>query len=238
MSLRIKLIQLLLNANERMIFYPRLAKFYKSAISITNPVIIDVGANKGQTIRFFLRLFPQAIIYAFEPNQKLFQKLQSEFGSNANIHLFNKGVSNQTGKLVLKETVTDETSTFEELNYNSSYLKMKAKVLGIQPEEVVAAQYEVAVITLNEFIGQMIPGKIDVLKIDTEGHEMKCLQGLFDGAERAVDFIQLEHHYDDMYQHAVKDGEITGFLEEKNYGLHATVKHGFGDFDELIFKKR
>lgn len=238
MSLRIKFIQFLLNVNEYFIFYPRLAKFYRTAIQVNNPVIFDVGANKGQTIRFFLKLFPGATIYAFEPNKKLFTKLQSEFGHNSNIHLINKGVSNQTGKLTLKETVTDETSTFEELNYNSAYLKMKAKVLGVTPEAVVKDQYEVEVITLSSFINEVKPGAVHVVKIDTEGHEMKCLQGLFTGAKPGVEYIQLEHHHDDMYQNAIKDGEMTAWLQQKDYELSTTIKHGFGDFVELVFRKK
>lgn len=47
------------------------------------------------------------------------------------------GVSYINGELQLKETVTDEMSTFEEFNYHSNYLKMKASVLGISKEKVV-----------------------------------------------------------------------------------------------------
>lgn len=235
MSLRIKFIQFLLHTNERLIFYPRLAKFYKSAINTSRPVILDVGANKGQTIRFFLKLFPQAVIYAFEPNHKLFNRLVAEFRNYSNVHLVNKGISNKTGKLLLKETVTDETSTFEELNYESAYLKMKSKVLGVKLEAVVKDIFEVEVTTLNAFISEMKLTQIHVLKIDTEGHEMKCLEGLFSGQIHPVDYMQLEHHYDDMYQNAVKEGEMAALLQNYGYRLHKVIKHGFGDFHELIF---
>jgi FkbM family methyltransferase len=236
MSLRIKFIQLLIQINESLIFYPRLAAYYKRVITIKNPVILDVGANKGQSIRFFLKLFPGATIIAFEPNYKLYKKLIYKYGSMHNLQLVNKGVSNQNGKLLLKETVTDETSTFEELNYKSEYLKMKSKVLGIKPEHLVLDTYEVEVIKLSDFIVQQQLKQINVLKIDTEGHELKCLEGLFLGEPLSVNFIQLEHHHDDMYINAVGDNEIRSFLQKNGFEQHQKIKHGFGDFDELLFK--
>jgi FkbM family methyltransferase len=237
MSLRIKLIQFLIDINEKLIFYPRLSSYYRKHVEVKKPVIFDVGANKGQTISFFLKLFPEASIFAFEPNPRLYQVLKKKFGHLKNVKLINKGVSNQSGKLLLKETVTDETSTFEELNYDSDYLKMKAKVLGVRPEEVVAASYEVDVITLNAFIKEESLDFIDVVKIDTEGHELKCLEGLFEGNTATIQFIQLEQHHDDMYLKAVKAEEIDLLLQNNGFAVSARIKHGFGDFEELMFKR-
>ncbi|MEJ8816964.1 FkbM family methyltransferase [Lacibacter sp. H407] len=237
MSLRIKLIQFLIDINEKLIFYPRLSNYYRKHVEVKKPVIFDVGANKGQTISFFLNLFPEAKIFAFKPNPRLYQVLKKKFGHLENVKLINKGVSNQSGKLLLKETVTDETSTFEELNYDSDYLKMKAKVLGVKPEEVVAASYEVDVITLNAFIKEESLDFIDVVKIDTEGHELKCLEGLFEGNTATIQFIQLEQHHDDMYLKAVKAEEIDLLLQNSGFVISAKIKHGFGDFEELMFKR-
>jgi FkbM family methyltransferase len=237
MPLRIKLIQFLININEKLIFYPRLSNFYSNHVKVKKPIIFDVGANKGQTISFFLKLFPEAVIFAFEPNPRLYKMLKKKFSHLGNVKLVNKGVSNQSGKLLLKETVTDETSTFEELNYDSDYLKMKAKVLGVKPEKIVAACYEVEVITLSEFINSESLGFIDIIKIDTEGHELKCLQGLFEKSESRINYIQLEQHHDDMYLQTVKAEEIEQFLQQNAFSLSTTIKHGFGDFEELIFKR-
>ena len=42
-------------------------KFYRKILSKC-PTIIDVGANKGQSIDFFKKIFPNIKIYAFEPS--------------------------------------------------------------------------------------------------------------------------------------------------------------------------
>jgi len=234
---RIKIIQFLLNINENIFFYPKLKNFYKKIIKVNNPVIIDVGANNGQTIRFFLRLFPNAVIYSFEPNPRLYKNLLIEFGGNNNIHILNKGISDFNGKLVLNETVTDETSTFENLNYDSQYLKVKSNILGVKPENIVTNKYDVEVITLDFFIQEMKLKKIDILKIDTEGHEMKCLLGLFIFKKHIIDYIQIEHHKDDMYQIAFDQSSFTDLLQKHDYKILEQIKHGFGDFKDLIYKR-
>lgn len=146
LNLRVKFIQFLIEINEKILFYPKLRAFYKKRFSISFSkdekfIVFDVGSNRGQTIDFFLSINRSSIIYAFEPNPKLFQELQRKFGSNTNIKIFNLGISNVNGELLLKETITDETSSFEDLNYNSNYLKMKANVLGVKKEELVSKEY-------------------------------------------------------------------------------------------------
>jgi FkbM family methyltransferase len=237
MSLRIKFIQFLLNINEKIFFYPRLKRYYKKAIDEKDPIILDVGANRGQSIFFFLDLFPNAKIIAFEPNYKLYEKLIQKFRHLPNVQLVNKGISNKKGKLVLKETATDETSTFEELNYESGYLKMKSRVLGVKPENLVVDSYEVDVIRLFDFIEEEQIKKIHVVKIDTEGHELKCLLGLFLGNNSVIDIIQLEHHHDDMYVNSINYNKMITFLKEKGFFIHKKIHHGFGDFDEMLFKR-
>lgn len=234
--LRIKLIQTIIQLNELIYFYPRLKRFYLKNIAFSNPVILDVGANKGQTINFFLRLFKDCTIYAFEPNHELFQRLQHKYKANKNVHLFNYGVSDTNGKLLFHESILNETSTFEELNYDSSYLKQKAKLLGVEPAKVIKRSYEVDVITLADFIHEQNIHHIDVLKIDTEGHEFKCLMGLFKtNAKYPIQFIQLEEHNDDMYKNKITEDEMSRLLEQNDFVLFDKIEHGFGDFNELIY---
>jgi FkbM family methyltransferase len=237
MSIRIKIISALIHVNEWLIFYPRLRKFYKSVIAGDNPTIIDVGSNKGQTIDFFLSNFKNARIYGFEPNPVLYNNLIKKYKSNSNVSIKNCGISDISGKLLFNETVTNETSTFEELNYDSDYLKMKSKVLGVKPENIIKKSYEVDVITLHDFLTTNNVGKVDVLKIDTEGHEYKCLLGLFNNKLPDVNYIQLEQHNDDMYTNKASEDTINSFLKKNKFNLFKKIQHGFGDFEEVIYQK-
>lgn len=236
--LRVKIISRLLHLNELLLFFPKLKRFYKRKIAKKSPLILDVGSNRGQTIDFFLKCYKNPVIYGFEPNHDLYEFLIKKYARNKNVIITNCGISDKSGRLIFKETVTDETSTFEELNYDSEYLKIKSRVLGVAPENIVRKTYEVDVVKLSDFLKAKKIGKVDVLKIDTEGHEYKCLQGLFGDIDVDVDYIQLEQHNDDMYTNRTDEKTIAEFLRSYGFEVAVRISHGFGDFDEVIYEKK
>lgn len=72
MNIRTKIIQKLVHINESIFFYPKLKRFYSNNLQKEKINILDVGANKGQSIDFFLKINSNAEFNAFEPNKKLF----------------------------------------------------------------------------------------------------------------------------------------------------------------------
>ena len=239
MHFRTRIIQFLIDINERIFFYPRLYGFYSAQLKKKDITVIDVGSNKGQSIDFFCKINRKAVIFGFEPNRKLFLKLVEKYHSNPGIRLYNTGISNQCGQLVFHENILDETSTFQEINYESIYLAKKAKVLGVDKKELIVDSYNVDVTTLKVFLTEHPGIFFDVLKIDVEGHEFQSLQGLFDGngKELSVRYIQIESHNDDMYLNtSVK--EIKELLNNNGFNEVARIKHGFGDFYEIVYENR
>ena len=162
------------------------------------------------------------------------------YKTNTDIKLHNFGVSNIKGELVFHENILDETSTFEELNLESKYLEKKAKILGVAKENIIVDNYKVEVIRLSDFLKENPNKKYDVLKIDVEGHELQCLQGLFSDEKMKlpIRFIQLESHNDDMYVNNNQHLEIEKLLDYNGFKKIAEIKHGFGDFAELIFENK
>ncbi len=157
-----------------------------------------------------------------------------------NIRLHNFGVSNIKGELIFHENILDETSTFEELNMDSKYLEKKAKVLGVTKENIIVDNYIVNVIRLADFLKENPEKEYDVLKIDVEGHELQCLHGLFadEGIVLPIRFIQLESHNDDMYLSNNQHQDIETILNKNGFEKIAEIKHGFGDFAEIIFENK
>ena len=224
--------------NEKYIFNSRLKNFYKSVLDKKIDFIIDVGANSGQTIDLFFELSPNCKVFAFEPNPKLAQNLKQKFSDNPNVQSFQLGISDTAGHKVFHENIFDATSTFEELEMSSKYLKTKSMLLGVKPENIVVKSYPVEVTTLSDFINSNCTEPIDVLKIDTEGHEYACLTGLFKNQlKQDIEFIQLEIHYDDMYQNGKTLDELTEILNKNGFELAGKVKHGFGNFEDAIFRR-
>ena len=64
--LRIKIVAFLIEINEKIFFYPKLRKALHSFLP-QKPFILDVGANKGQSIDFFISIRPTSSIISFEP---------------------------------------------------------------------------------------------------------------------------------------------------------------------------
>lgn len=238
MSLRTKLIQSVIHFNENIFFYPKLKKYY-STILTDDVFILDVGSNKGQSIDFFLNINSKIKILGFEPNKKLFKKIENKYKHVKNVQLKNVGVSDVSGTLVFNENILDETSTFETLNFDSDYLKKKAKILGVKPEQIINASYEVPVITLDSIIDNESLTNNVIIKIDVEGHEFQCLKGLLSAKQlHKVKYIQLENHNDDMYASRVSFEEMKKMLSASGFEVVNKIKHGFGDFEEVIFSNK
>ena len=154
--------------------------------------------------------------------------------------MHNFGISNIKGEMVFHENILDETSTFEELNLDSKYLEKKAKVLGVTKENIIVDNYKVDVIRLVDFLKENTNKEYDVLKIDVEGHELQCLQGLFadEGTVLPIRFIQLESHNNDIYLSNNQRHDIETILNTNGFEKIAEIKHGFGDFAEIIYENK
>jgi FkbM family methyltransferase len=235
-AIRIKIVKGLIDINEKIFFERRLFKFYKKLLGKSIQMVIDVGANKGQSIDFFLRLNANCKISAFEPNLTLYNRLLVKYKKFSNISIYNAGISEHAGEKMFQENVLDYTSTFEELNLNSKYLLNKSNILGVKPEDIIKNKYMVNTMTLSDFINENVKDTIDVLKIDIEGHEYAALKGLFRlNAKYPIRYIQIEEHVDDMYLNKIPFGRINELLAANGFVIHTIIKHGFGKINEIIF---
>ena len=239
LKIRKSLVVLFITLSDLVSFYPKLKKTILKNLGRPPKLILDIGANKGQSISYFLKLNKNALIYSFEPTKSLYDHLVMKYKSFDNITISNKGISSRIGKKKFYENYLNLTSSFEKLNYDSEYLKYKTKILGIELKEIVKNEFDVDVITLNSFINDNITSDIDIIKIDVEGHEYECLKGLFNGPLNSnIHLIQLEHHNDDMYKNMISFDKINEILNKNNFQLVKRFKHGFGEFEDLLYKNK
>lgn len=146
---------------DQMGFYPfyDMAKFVKS----DQPILFDIGANVGQTVKDFKEVFKNSTIHAFEPSPETFDILKNNTSNFKNLHLWNLGVGAFNGELLLNEYVHSNTNSFLDTNKNDEK-NLRKKTL-------------VNTTTVDKFCSNHKIPKIDVLKIDTEGFELEVFKG-------------------------------------------------------------
>ena len=215
---------------EWLFFYPRLKTFYQRNVQ-SRPVIFDVGANRGQSIRFFQSIFVEPTIHAFEPSPSIFRLLSKFISVHVSVH--NVGLSSTNGTKLFYESILDEVSTFEKPDMSSNYFKLKSKILLSSPKTMYS-EVTVRVVRMDNFLNNHGIDHIDICKIDVEGHELEVLKGAEETLRnKRIRFLQIEIHHDDQYKASPE--LVTSYLSQFGYKEEISIKHGFGNFYDVIF---
>lgn len=127
------------------------------------PTIIDVGSNVGHTIIAYKKLFPDAVIHAFEPSPAIFEELERRI-----THL--PGVIRNQVALGSKS----EARTFLENSetHMSSFLNPDRECWG-----KVVKETQVQVRTLDDYCADAGVHQLDLLKVDAQGFDLEVLKG-------------------------------------------------------------
>lgn len=173
----------------------------------------DVGANEGQTACELRRIFPGAKIYCFEPYEAAFRTLQQKLGGDRNICLERIALGDHKGEAKLYENAESVTN---------SLLPNAPEAHASQPAlyAIPTGQSTVAITTLDDFCGERAIPHLDFLKIDSQGYDLRILQGareLF--VKRRISFIVVEMLFAALYAGQAHFHEIYGFLTGFGYQL-------------------
>ncbi len=150
------------------IFEKQIYKFYTSNNS---PRIIDAGANIGLSVIFFKRLYPDAIIEAFDPDPKIYSILQNNIQAFkiTNVRLHNIGLWNCDKELTFYSEGADGGRIVDESDTSNI---IQAKFTSLRP---------------------FLNGKTDLLKMDIEGAEDVVIEDIKDLLIN-VDRVFIEYH--------------------------------------------
>lgn len=129
--------------------------------------VFDVGANKGQFARMMIQgLHRDFRLHCFEPGQKTFEELSGNFQHDSRLVLNRFALGSEPGRVLLHY---DEPG--------SGLASVYPRSLEHLPRLRFEQSEEVEVRTLDEYCQGKNVERIDLLKIDTEGHELEVLKG-------------------------------------------------------------
>jgi FkbM family methyltransferase len=176
-------------------------------------IIFDVGANKGQSIERFLKIFGKnCIIHAFEPIKEEYLSLQKKYLNYQNIILnnFALGANNANKKFYVN--IHSGSSSFNKLQ-NTIWLKQRSKEYKVKPVNFVKKAIYVQIKTLDEYCLEKLVNCIDILKIDTQGYEDQVLLGskniLY---KKIINAIECEIMLDNIYDKRITIMDIEKYL--------------------------
>jgi FkbM family methyltransferase len=155
-------------------------------ISSENDVkwVLDVGANVGKVAEAALRSFPNCKVICFEPVSNTFKALQERLAPYGNrVIYFNEALSDSNTKVEINLT---------SFNGANSIQPQPAFHKFFNPHISEVGKEEIKLSRLDDIASQLPSQKIDVMKIDVEGHELKVLQGGKNFIQKNVDTLIVE----------------------------------------------
>tara|TARA_B100000029_G_scaffold498616_1_gene567690 strand:+ start:107 stop:904 length:798 start_codon:yes stop_codon:yes gene_type:complete len=189
-------------------------------------IVFDVGANKGQTIERFNKLFNNMNIHSFEPIKFEFLNLKKKYSGENKIHLNNFALGNIEEEKDFHVNHYTGSSSFLKTTNNTDWLKLRSKQFKINPEEFLKNKEKIKINTLDNYCLEKKIDKIDIVKIDTQGYEDKVLEGCKKMIKmKKIKFIEIEIIFSDIYEKTLTIGEIENKLEN-NYRLFANDYYG------------
>lgn len=173
----------------------------KPHLNINPSVLVDVGVNRGNYSDELIKNYPNATIYLFEPQKYLYDLLKNKYLSKNKIKLYNLALDENEGEITLIKGFEGDG---EASIYNRKYLKNKKSI-----QEKVKR---------NRLDNIIVNQKIDFVKIDVEGNEMRVLNGM-EKIIHNIKIIQIEFGgtwIDSRFFYR----DLFDFFKKHNFNLH------------------
>ena len=194
----------------------------------------DVGAHKGETIDYLLQLKDIKRIYSFEPQENVFNILKRKYKKNKRVFLNKLSFSNNEKYKTFYINELSSTSTFTKLNKDSLWLRVKNKILN--KKDLIKKKISIKPKTIDSFVKLKNIKKIDLLKIDTEGHDLEVLKGSIKSIRKMkINYILIELHFSKMYKGYSKK-KIEKFLKKNNFLLIKRFKFPLLSFEDNLYQ--
>ena len=147
-------------------------------------VVVDAGVNRGDYSRCVLQLAREigvaVEIHAFEPAPACVAELRTAFAGEPAFRLTPSALSDRLGEATLYD--------------GQSGSSLASLVPRAQHSQANGGSVSVPLLRLDDYLGTHRIARVDLLKLDVEGHEVAALRGLGERLRpETVDVIQFEY---------------------------------------------
>ncbi len=162
--------------------------------------IAHFGAHLGEEVKEYQKL-NYTPIHLFEPQTKIFKKLEELFSTNNDIYLYNVGLGNEqiTTKLFLSPSNEGASAS---LLKPSGHLKYHPEIIFEDTENIKICSYD-----------KFDLENVNYLNIDIQGYELEALKGSENSLKNYIDYICIEISREEMYEGAILKNQLDDYLK-------------------------
>ena len=181
--------------------------------------VVDVGANEGDFAATVVGFRPDLCVHAFEPHPQTFARLRARVEARG-VRCHNLALGSADGVMKL----WDYTDRPDGTSHATFHPDLVRRVESASLQSCVVRVATLAQVAPAEGIGRIL-----LLKLDTEGHELECLRGARGllAADR-IDVVQFEFNF----MHLDSRVTMQDFAETlAGFDLYRILPHGIMALD-------
>ncbi len=185
---------------------------YRHLSKLAKPYMnfIDVGANIGAYTLNMGKLLTKGKVFSFEPNPRtlVFLKENIKINQLNNINIVEMGLSDKD------EIAHLYTPSLTTASINKNQTSSEKEVIQLTTLDAYCDKYNIP--------------NVDILKIDIEGHEMKCLHGAINLMKKTKKMILVVEIDNNCERAGYSRDELFDFIIRMGFNAHAPKGAPFG----------
>jgi FkbM family methyltransferase len=178
---------------------------------------LDIGANRGQFALVARRLFPEALIFSFEPLPRPAARFRAVFAGDAQVRLYEAAIGPERGETTIHISRRDDSS---------SLLPIAAKQDALFPGTAEAGTATIKVGPLREFVNEEQIEAPALLKLDVQGFELQALRGCESLLHRFC-HVYAECSFVELYAGQALADEVIAWLRERGFRLQGVYNMSY-----------
>ena len=200
-------------------------------------IFFDIGSHKGTYTDLMLNNFRLEKIIMVEPQKNIYKYLKQKYNRNKKVRIYNVAISDKKKMQTLYINKHDLTSSLTQIDKNNKYLNLKARLFGGTINDLIQKKYMISSYKLLDIIKNNKIRQIDLLKIDTEGHELQVLKGAGSFLKNNIKYILIEIHNSDIFLN-YNAKKIDSYLKKNKFVVKKSFKFPFTTWEDRIYQNK